>query len=216
MTTHCTICNIERTYAVENGIKFSPKYNRCTKCRSALLLKWRHDNKERDVKYKREYNKQYRTKNREILAKNSSEYRSKHKERLRASERERGRRKYAEIRNSLELFIQRLYVTVRNRSYIRGRKSVDCVVTADELLNIYHLQNGRCALTNVEMVWQFKSPLQISVDRIDSSGIYELSNVQLVCKWVNFAKNDLTNEQFDGLLRQLVISYKEKLDVRNG
>ena len=42
----------------------------------------------------------------------------------------------------------------------------------------------------------------ISLDRIDSDLGYTIDNVQLVCKWINLAKNTASNEQILAVLRE--------------
>ena len=44
------------------------------------------------------------------------------------------------------------------------------------------------------------SNLLPSVDRVDSDGHYETSNVQIVCRFVNFLKSDTDDEEFRRLL----------------
>ncbi|GEO19259.1 hypothetical protein [Microvirga aerophila] len=64
-------------------------------------------------------------------------------------------------------------------------------------------QEGRCALTNIPL--QFRGEhesihLLASLDRIDSNGHYAEGNLQVVCRFVNGWKSDLSNEEFLGLL----------------
>src|SRR5438270_737470 len=64
-------------------------------------------------------------------------------------------------------------------------------------------QENRCALTGIP--FQFRGEHQDdqllpSVDRIDSNGHYEASNLQIVCRFVNFWKDDSDNSEFVRLL----------------
>lgn len=73
----------------------------------------------------------------------------------------------------------------------------------DVLKELMELQKDRCALTGLP--FQFLGPqsdknLLPSVDRIDSSGHYERGNLQLVCRFINFWKQDSDNEEFKRLL----------------
>jgi len=49
----------------------------------------------------------------------------------------------------------------------------------------------------------FNSLKTVSVDRIDSSKGYVPGNVQLVCKWVNLAKQDYSNEDMLAVLKEV-------------
>ena len=64
-------------------------------------------------------------------------------------------------------------------------------------------QDDRCALTGLP--FQFRGAhddpnLLPSLDRIDSNGHYENGNLQVVCRFVNFWKQDADNEEFKRLL----------------
>lgn len=69
-----------------------------------------------------------------------------------------------------------------------------------ELLDI---QGDRCALTGIP--FHFHGPdadknLLPSPDRIDSDGHYEVGNLQLVCRFLNFWKGATDNDEFIRLL----------------
>ncbi len=65
-----------------------------------------------------------------------------------------------------------------------------------EVLLLWYLQDGRCAITGKPMTTQRglgKSvPTNMSIDRIDNSIGYEWSNIQLVCDVINKMKQTLT------------------------
>ena len=73
------------------------------------------------------------------------------------------------------------------------------------LRELYKTQNGRCALTGLGMTHKFHDLKSISVDRIQSNLGYISGNVQLVCRWVNLAKNTHSNEEFKQILQELRI-----------
>lgn len=71
------------------------------------------------------------------------------------------------------------------------------------ILELLTRQEDRCALTGLP--FQFRGAhddtnLLPSLDRIDSNGHYERSNLQVVCRFVNFWKQDADNEEFKRLL----------------
>ena len=71
-------------------------------------------------------------------------------------------------------------------------------LTIEEVMVIYTNQNGKCALSGVEMAFTQsggKCPTNISIDRIDSSLGYSKDNVQLVCSLVNTMKMQYSKEE---------------------
>ena len=71
------------------------------------------------------------------------------------------------------------------------------------IASLLDLQDNRCALTGIP--FNFIGPeadknLLPSLDRIDSSGHYEVGNLQVVCQFINFWKGDSDNEEFRRLL----------------
>jgi hypothetical protein len=75
----------------------------------------------------------------------------------------------------------------------RTKQGVLFSITLRDLMGIWEKQSGRCALTGLEMLTRVRSPYSASVDRIDSKGIYEIGNVQLVCVAANYAKCGFPN-----------------------
>lgn len=64
-------------------------------------------------------------------------------------------------------------------------------------------QDGRCAITGIPMQWDGEAndpQLLCSLDRIDSNGHYERNNLQLVCRFINFWKNNSDNTEFKRLI----------------
>lgn len=84
-------------------------------------------------------------------------------------------------------------------------------ITKDDALGMYLAQDGICALTGMLMDWEspgrrgrngrnYKAP---SIDRIDSAGNYVLGNVQIIMQVANIMKNDLPQDTFVALCRQI-------------
>lgn len=73
------------------------------------------------------------------------------------------------------------------------------MASVDELEVLWHTQSGKCALTGWDMTMELGHgvvPTNCSIDRINSSFGYEIENVQLVCRVVNIAKNNLSQKDF--------------------
>lgn len=77
----------------------------------------------------------------------------------------------------------------------KRNKQLEFKITLDDLVDLWELQDGRCAISNYPMEASFNSLFSVSVDRINSSMGYTKENIQLVCQAINFAKNHYTNEE---------------------
>lgn len=63
-------------------------------------------------------------------------------------------------------------------------------VSASELESLWIRQNGKCAMTGVQLSFDTRNPnYKASLDRIDSTVGYRADNVQFVSLTVNHAKN---------------------------
>lgn len=87
----------------------------------------------------------------------------------------------------------------------RGKYPVE--VSYEDLKSLWDLQKGLCAISKVPMTYQKgqgKVETNVSMDRIDSSLPYILSNVQLVCAQVNYMKNTVTQEKLLYWCREII------------
>lgn len=92
--------------------------------------------------------------------------------------------------------IQSKWLGARDRA---KRKELEFTITKDDLINKYNEQNGKCALTGIDMTFEMynnRNHTNISIDRIDSNKGYTLDNIQLVCMSVNQFKNDIPMDEF--------------------
>lgn len=104
-------------------------------------------------------------------------------------------------KGGVAVFIKRIFREVRHNAKKRNIK-VD--ITFEDLLELYKKQEGKCALTGIKMTYEaYKSrngreinKHNISIDRIDSNGHYELNNIQLVTTIINHMKWDLKQDDF--------------------
>lgn len=82
-------------------------------------------------------------------------------------------------------------------------------VTCEYIWNLFQSQDGKCALSGLELTIPSKftapeSQCTASLDRIDSSKGYVEDNVQWVHKRINLMKNKHTTEEFIDLCRAVV------------
>jgi hypothetical protein len=63
-------------------------------------------------------------------------------------------------------------------------------ITCQYLKDLWENQNGKCAITNIEMTLnKDHSPFQASLDRIDNDKGYIKGNVRFICLITNYARN---------------------------
>lgn len=88
-----------------------------------------------------------------------------------------------------------------------------------DLLAIFHRQNGRCAVSGVEMTWgagagsgRVTAETNVSLDRIVAGAGYTIENVQLVCNVVNRIKSDLSRDELLTWCKRILDHAQEKRD----
>lgn len=79
-------------------------------------------------------------------------------------------------------------------------------VTLDELMEMWHCQGGRCAISGVEMTWRRGKVLgtSISLDRVDQCGGYTKGNTRLICQAVNLFRGNGTDEEMLVMARAII------------
>jgi len=89
-------------------------------------------------------------------------------------------------------------MTLLNAAKARAKKrDEDFKLTLDDVMEM--LEQGVCHRTGVKFEFEnsvggTQSPYAPSLDKIDRAGIYEPSNVQMVCFWYNGAKQQWSEE----------------------
>jgi hypothetical protein len=94
-------------------------------------------------------------------------------------------------------YIRNLVVQLR---YSRKKQGHKWDISKEEVYKLYLKQGGKCALSGVEMTHirthDVEGDTNISIDRIDPEGLYDIDNIQLVCKRVNFMKHNNNQKNF--------------------
>ena len=62
----------------------------------------------------------------------------------------------------------------------------------------------RCAVMKIKMTHIVGSPKAVSIDRIDNLKGYIKGNVQLVCQFYNYGKNDCKDDDVRSLMREAI------------
>lgn len=83
----------------------------------------------------------------------------------------------------------------RRRTYLHKVE-----LTADDVMALYEKQEGKCAISGMNMAHVLRDLRAISIDRIDSGKGYTHGNVQLVCQWANMAKG----KHSDGEMKAII------------
>lgn len=96
-----------------------------------------------------------------------------------------------------------LYVKTRNMRTHAKRDGLEYQITLDDLCTLWEEQGGLCKVSRLPMTHRFHDLFSASPDRIDSSKGYVRGNVQLICRALNLAKNDATNEQLVAFIERL-------------
>lgn len=110
----------------------------------------------------------------------------------------------------------RYKLTSLNR-HARNRCKARCLpydIDYTYLLELWNKQEGRCALTNIDMETGSsipRKPFTVSVDRIEPSRGYTKGNVRLVCLIVNVSLGDFGEEAF----RQMAEAYLSRLTLQH-
>lgn len=71
-------------------------------------------------------------------------------------------------------------------------------LTVEDLYNLWNEQNGKCAISNIPMTYEFckgNVMTNISVDQINPKAGYTKDNIQLVCWAVNRMKGEMSMDE---------------------
>lgn len=149
----------------------------CPECRRVYNREWSRRHRDTINEYLRGYNRGKRRNKRDAVYKAISRY-----------------------RNTLEGRLANLYCQAKSRHNSKSPKfakihRLGFDVDQQYINDIWTAQYGRCAISGLEMVYKSGDLCCVSIDRIDSSIGYVKGNIQLVCAWVNRAKNTATNDE---------------------
>lgn len=92
-------------------------------------------------------------------------------------------------------------------------KKLPLNITLDYLKYLWNKQDGKCALSGIQMTFIFgngRIPTNVSIDRIDPKEGYIMGNIQLVCMACNQIKSDLTESEMYEFCKKIVDNYENK------
>lgn len=162
----------------------------------------------KDPEARRQYMREYRARNKERVQAYHKEYNTKNQERLRSLGQKWKEQNYEQYRavtrnaekkrhRTVDGWLSRCCQVARKGAKTRG---IAWEIDQPHVFDLWARQDGRCAITGIQMAI---GPFQLaaaSLDRIDSTGGYVTGNVHLVCKWVNLAKSDASLAEFLSVL----------------
>ena len=93
------------------------------------------------------------------------------------------------------------------------RRNLEFTITKEYVWDLFEKQNGKCALTGLDIILDVGSNVKIqtaSLDRIDSSKGYSPDNVQWVHKDINLIKMDLNQKDFIELCKRVAVKAMER------
>ena len=112
--------------------------------------------------------------------------------------------------NSAERIIVERFLGARDRA---KKKNLGFNLTKEYLKTLLELQNGKCALTGIELTFYLgkgRIPSNLSIDRIKSDRGYVVGNVHFVCSAVNQFKNELPMDEFISLCYKIIETHETK------
>lgn len=165
----------------------------CTKCGNTL------NEKHRCEPCTRQYQKEYRAKNKDRHNELNRLWRINNKE------------NYNEKKYAYYSTIKGRMVELVSRSKRRANNSkIPHTLTSDFIEKMWHDQQGKCAITSIPFVIPQDrtcgkgTPFAPSINRIDCSKGYTPDNVRIVCLIVNYALNEFGEAPFKTMCESYV------------
>tara|TARA_R110002073_G_scaffold59781_2_gene150237 strand:- start:6270 stop:6764 length:495 start_codon:yes stop_codon:yes gene_type:complete len=106
--------------------------------------------------------------------------------------------------NGKSKMITRLVSSSKRLAKERGgdRSYVD--IDRKYILELVELQNNKCAVSGMNLEWEYNSPHKVSIDRIDNTKGYTKDNIRLVCKQVNYGISSFSIDNFYTMCKSVV------------
>ena len=96
-------------------------------------------------------------------------------------------------------FLTRSFGQLKHARMKKEKSKKGWEITLEDVLELWELQIGRCALTGLFMTFHKdgsgRRDLNVSIDRIDPDVEYLVTNIQLVCNRVNTMKHTMKEDE---------------------
>jgi hypothetical protein len=112
-------------------------------------------------------------------------------------------------KDDLDYYLKDRFYGAKNRAI---NKEIEFNLSLDYLKELWNKQNGKCALTGINMdhtILEGKIKTNGSIDKINPSLGYSKDNIQFVCNIINIMKSDMSIEQLINFCK-LIISNNER------
>lgn len=100
----------------------------------------------------------------------------------------------------------------QGRNKVSGRSVKPVTVTEQDLVNMFHKQNGLCYWSKLPLDSKFNSikhhPFAISPERLDNNLPYDINNVVLCRRIFNLGRMAYPEKDFEEVMRQLKEEFK--------
>ncbi len=219
MSRHCKTCNEEHAledfklvnekYTSVSGVTTIRVVHRCKKNRNSEINKAK---KRKDDKIYRENNKEkkkaYNDSHREQINKSSKKYYENNTEVISQKSKIHNAKDSTKIKQKIkkQTVDGTLLNLVNQKRYYNRKLGQPCDFDAEYIKLLIQNQNSKCIYCDhtLDVTCGDKTLAQVSIDRRDSSKIYSKDNIDIVCLFCNFAKNDMDEfmyKKFIGSLR---------------
>lgn len=108
--------------------------------------------------------------------------------------------------NQEQVIMTCIYACIKNshKRTQNGRENMcNIELNLDIIRKLIEKQSSKCIYTGLLLTYEYNNNNKMSIDRIDSSLGYIETNIQLVCKKVNWMKLHLSEEYFLSLIKQI-------------
>lgn len=103
--------------------------------------------------------------------------------------------------NNVRIYLADVLKT--SKQMVAKRKISDYELDIDFLVDLFEKQNGKCAISGLQMTHIAGKgcvPTNISIDRISNDLGYTKNNVHLTCRFINQAKMGMTMNEFKDVM----------------
>lgn len=106
--------------------------------------------------------------------------------------------------NGKSKMITRLISTSKRLAIERGGDRSQFDIDRKYIVDLVEIQNNKCAVSGMNLEWEYHSPRKVSIDRIDSTKGYIKDNIRLVCKQVNYGISNFSIDDFYIMCKSVV------------
>lgn len=84
------------------------------------------------------------------------------------------------------------------------KRGIDVLITVDDLINQYYFQDGKCAMSGIDLKTDNKLCYRLSVDRINNELSYTPSNIRLILHSINAALTTNNDKELVDICKHII------------